>query len=194
VRIPRLSDRYRDPIVRKLGLVALLALLAAPATAAAVQPRLLVLHKSDVPRGYKLDDTELLGNPGPGATASFRDLAKRSGRVTGYYVHFLDGSKEITAVAELFRKPAGAKIYLAWYERRLRLQGEKVRTRVAIGDTGWAYDVHSTPNSTFVLWRDGRVVSSVLTHAMSGGRALAVSLAQKQDRRAGAALELPPTR
>jgi hypothetical protein len=128
-----LSDRYRDPIVRKLGFVALLAVLAAPAVAAAstLQPKLLVLRKADVPRGYRVDETQLLGNPGSGATQSFRQLAKRSGRITGYYVHFVDGSKEITAVAELFRKPAGAKIYLAWYERRLRLQGEKARSRVA---------------------------------------------------------------
>jgi hypothetical protein len=191
-----LSDRYRDPIVRKLGFVALLAVLAAPAVAAAstLQPKLLVLRKADVPRGYRVDETQLLGNPGSGATQSFRQLAKRSGRITGYYVHFVDGSKEITAVAELFRKPAGAKIYLAWYERRLRLQGEKARSRVAIGDEGWAYRVHSTPNSTFVLWRDARLVSSVLTHAMSGHRALALSLTRKQDHRSSAALELPPTR
>jgi hypothetical protein len=189
-----LSDRYRDPIVRILALAALLAALAAPASAATVQPKLLVLQKTDVPRGYRVDETQLLGNPGPGATQSFRDLAKRSGRVTGYYVHFMGGSKEITAVAEVFGRPAGAKIYLAWYERRLRLQGEKARSRIAVGDGGWAYRVHSTPHSTFVLWRDGRLVSSVLTHAMSDHDPLARSLAQKQDRRASAALELPPTR
>ena len=159
-----------------------------------MQPRLLVLQKADVPRGYRVDETQLLGDPGSGATQSFRDVAKRSGRITGYYAHFVDGSKEITSVAELFRGSAGAKIYLAWYERRLRLQGEKARSRIAIGDEGWTYRVRSTPNSTFVLWRDGRMVSSVLTHAMSDHQALALSLARKQDSRSSAALELPPTR
>jgi hypothetical protein len=179
---------------RFLVVLALASLAAAPVSAATPNPKGLVLQKADVPSGYKLDDTQLLGNPGPGATASFRDLVKRSGRITGYYAHYLAGSKEITSVAELFRRPAGAKIYLSWYERRLKLQGERTRARVALGDAGWVYRVHSTTNSTFVLWRDGRVVSSVLTHAMPLHRPLAVSLAQKQDRRATAALELPPTR
>jgi hypothetical protein len=181
--------------VRRLLLVLGVAAVAAvSASAATPNPKGLVLQRADVPRGYKLDDTQLLGNPGQGATPAFRDLVKRSGRVTGYYAHYLSGSKEITSVAELFRSPAGAKIYLAWYERRLRLQGERTRSRLSLGEAGWVYRVHSTPNSTFVLWRDGRVVSSVLTHAMPDHRTLAVSLARKQDRRATSALELPPTR
>ena len=180
--------------MRALGLVVLFAGMAVAASAATVQPKSLVLQRVDVPRGYELDETQLLGNPGPGATESFRELAKRSGRITGYYAHFVRGAKEITSVAELFRGSAGAKVYFAWYERRLQSQGEGTRSRLALGAGGWIYRVHSTRNSTFVLWRDGRTVSSVLTHAMPGHRELAVALARTQDRRASAAFELPPTR
>lgn len=179
---------------RVVVLTAMLALGAVPASASTVQPKALVLQKADVPHGYSLDNTQLLGNPGPGATQSFRELAKRTGRVTGYYADFTQGSKEITSVAELFRRPAGARAYFAWYENRLKIQGEGARSRIALGDGGWVYRVHSTPNSTFVLWRDGRVVSSVLCHKMKDHRALAVALARTQDRRATSALELPPTR
>ena len=153
-----------------------------------------MLAKSDVPRGYSLDDTQLLGNPGPGATENFREVAKRSGRITGYYAHFVSGSKEVTAVAELFGRPAGARFYLTWYANRLARQGEGARSRLALGDGGWVYRVKSTSRSTFVLWRNGRVVSSLECHAMSDHRSLAVALAGKQNRRASAALELPPTR
>jgi hypothetical protein len=181
--------------MRLLGVLAAIVLLgAAPAFAAAIQPKALVLHKADVPKGYSLSNTQVLGNPGPGAKPSFRQLAKRTGRITGYYADFTKGSDEITSVAELFRRPAGALAYLAWYENQLKTQGEGSRSRVALGDRGWIYRVHSTPNSTFVLWRDGRVVSSLMCHTSRGHRELAVALAHKQDRRATAAMELPPTR
>jgi hypothetical protein len=175
-------------------LVAIPVLGAVPAIGASVQPKALVLQRSDVPRGYSLSNTQLLGNPGPGAKASFRALAKRTGRITGYYADFTHGSNEITSVAELFRRPAGARAYFAWYEGQLKAQGESSRSRLTLGDGGWVYRVQSTPDSTFVLWRDGRVVSSVMCHKSTGHRTLAVALARKQDRRASAALELPPTR
>jgi hypothetical protein len=181
--------------VRRLALlVAILALGSVPAYADDVQPKALVLHTSDVPRGYKLSNTELLGNPGPGSKPSFRELAKRTGRVTGYYADFTQRSNEITSVAELFRRPAGARAYFAWYEGQLKTQGESSRSRIALGDGGWVYRVRSQPNSTFVLWHDGRVVSSLVCHKAQGHRELALALARKQDRRATAALELPPTR
>jgi hypothetical protein len=190
------TDPGRAPLAVGALLVAVVVavLAAAPSGAATVNPKALVLRKADVPRGYTLDDMQLLGNPGSGAKESFRELAKRSGRITGYYAHFAQGTKEITSVAELFRSPGGARIYFAWYERRLQSQGEGTRSRLALGNGGWVYRVHSTPNSTFALWRDGRVVSSLLTHAMRGHRELALALSRTQDRRASAALELPPTR
>jgi hypothetical protein len=174
--------------------VALVLVSLAPASASTVDPKALVLQRADVPGGYRLDETQLLGNPGQGATAGFRDLVRRSGRLTGYYAHYVRGSREITSVAELFGRAGGAKIYFAWYERRLAREGEGARSRIAIGDGGWVYRVRSTQNSTFVLWRDGRVVSSVLCHAMKDHRTLAVALARKQDRRETSGLELPPTR
>jgi hypothetical protein len=181
-------------IVRVLAFALLVAAVVVPTAVADVAPRGLVLSRSDVPRGYTTDETQLLGNPGSGATESFRELAKQSGRVTGYYVDYTNGSKQITSVAELFRRPAGAQIYFKWYTDKLSREGEGARSRIAIGDGGFVYRVRSTKNSTFVLWRDGRVVSSVLCQAMPAHRTLAATLAGKQDRRATAALELPPTR
>jgi hypothetical protein len=175
-------------------LAAIALLVATSASAAGIQPKALVLHKADVPKGYSLSNTQLLENPGPGAKPSFRQLAKRTGRITGYYADFTQGSDEITSVAELFRGPEGARAYLAWYENQLKTQGEGTRSRIALGDGGWVYRVQSTQNSTFVLWRDGRVVSSLMCHKSTGHRELAVALAHKQDRRATAAMELPPTR
>ena len=177
-----------------LVLAAIVLLVATSASAAGIEPKDLVLHKADVPKGYSLSNTQLLGNPGPGAKPNFRELAKRTGRITGYYADFTKGSDEITSVAELFRRPAGAREYLAWYENQLKTQGEGSRSRLALGDGGWIYRVQSTPNSTFVLWRDGRVVSSVMCHKSNGHRELAVALAHAQDLRATSALELPPTR
>jgi hypothetical protein len=180
--------------VRALVSAVLVAAVVVPAAGADVAPRALVLQRSDLPRGYTTDETQVLGNPGPGATESFKELAKRSDRVTGYYAAYVNGSKQITSVAETFRRPAGAQFYLKWYTDKLSREGEGARSRIALGDGGFVYRVRSTRNSTFVLWRDGRVVSSVLCHAMPEHRTLAVALARKQDRRATAALELPPTR
>lgn len=174
--------------------ILLVAAIVVPTAVAEVAPRALVLQRSDLPRGYTTDETQVLGNPGPGATESFKELAKRSGRVTGYYAAYTNGAKQITSVAETFRKPAGAQFYLKWYTDKLAREGEGARSRIALGDGGFVYRVRSTKNSTFVLWRDGRVVSSVLCHAMPEHRTLAVTLAGKQARRATAALELPPTR
>ena len=180
--------------MRALAVFLLVGAIVVPTAGADVAPRALVLQRSDLPRGYTTDETQVLGNPGPGATESFKELARRSGRVTGYYASYTNGSKQVTSVAETFRKPAGARFYLKWYTDKLAREGEGARSTVALGDGGFVYRVRSTKNSTFVLWRDRRVVSSVLCHAMPDHRTLALALARKQDRRATAALELPPTR
>jgi hypothetical protein len=184
--------------VRPLALVlAVAAVLAAGASAAEIDPRALVLHQADVPRSFELDrqSSQLIPNPGTGATPDFKALVARSGRVTGYYAAYQSGTREIVSVAEVFRRPAGARIYFKWYEDRLRQQGEGSRTRAAVGDQGWRYRVRSTPRSTFVLWRDGRVVASVLAQNIGSHRTLAVALARKQDRRIAASpAELPKTR
>jgi hypothetical protein len=170
------------------------AVLALPAAAASVDPRVLVLRELDVPPRYLFDkDNSAVLSPALLArTAEARRLVVRSGFVTGYTARYLNSGpprwRYVKSAAYVFRGAEGAKIYQARLEKSFREQGAVRRGPVDLGDGGLRYFWRAPDVGTHVLWRSGRVVAYVGCEQMTGHRTLALALAQKQQRRIAAAL------
>lgn len=180
--------------VRRLTQVAAAAAAVAavvPPASAAPSPQELVLRQGDVPAGFRLDPAEsgVRSNAREiEATPRLRPLFARWGRVTGYEVAFerKSDSSEIDARADLFRRAAGARSLLAWYDRELRKASPVAlrRDAVAIGSGGWVYTGTAV---TVVVWHSGRVFAGV-SGAGEVTKARTLALARAQQRRIAAAL------
>jgi hypothetical protein len=167
--------------------VAAATLLAVPAGAGELDPRMLVLRQSDVP-GWQLDvdnsgrrsnKDESEGDP------ELRALFARAGRLSGYEVIYNRGAPEISSRADVVRRPEGAQMLLRWFEKQFRTasRGTLRRTPKGIGAEGWVWTfrVPSLGRSTVVVWRHSRVFAGLWTAGVTGERTLA--LARSQDRR-----------
>jgi len=183
-------------MLRCLAAVLVLAsvgVLAATASSATVDPRLLVLRRADVPAGFKPHRSDVLTNAEesagqPKVAAFFR----RTGRITGFETVFeTEGDRNgpsIESRAELFRRAAGARNFLLGFDSEMKLSGVRGlrRTPANIGAQGWVYSVDSSSGYTLVAWRYGRIVGGVLGLDISRPRT--VALARAQQRRIAAAL------
>jgi hypothetical protein len=171
-------------------------LLAAPASAAQIKPRGLVLQQADVPAHYVLDKdntmafsyAQFAGRP------DAPKIIESSGFVAGYFAKYRNTDpprwRDISSASYLFRQPLGATRYLMWMRHALEHQHGPTfsRSRIDVGAEAWAYTARSRDAGSLVLWRTGRVVALVACQEMSGHRSLALSLARKQQRRIAEAL------
>jgi hypothetical protein len=169
------------------------AVFALPASAARIDPRLLVLHQVDVPARYVFDeDNSLLFTRAmvdSGRDDGARALA-RAGFVNGYFARYANYGPPhwsyVNSGAYAFRQPKGARTYL------LRMKAEFAKRsvrpqRLGLGDEGWLFMVStSTDTGTSVLWRHGRVIAWVSCLEMTRHRSLALAQARKQERRIAA--------
>ncbi len=177
----------------RLACLSLLAasLLVAGAAAATLDPRSLVVRRSDIPSSYRLDPRESGVRPNDGASvhATEQTLYSRSGRITGYEVTYRRGSTYIRSRADLFRAPGGPKVVLDWFDAETKRSGIKGlrRGRAGIGSESWVYWGGTPPVSVnLVAWREGRVFAGIVGFGMTKRRAL--ELARAQQRRIVAAL------
>ncbi|MGI8861304.1 MAG: hypothetical protein ACR2GV_01065, partial [Gaiellaceae bacterium] len=145
--------------------VAVLALLAVPASAAQIDPVGLVLRQADVPAGFLLDPDE----SGPRSNAvevkEYPEVraAVRWGRVTGYQAAYTRKTRNLGTIesrADVFDGANGAHKLLGWVDSELRKSGFAGQKRAAVnlGSEGW---VHWASGSgldlSVVVWRQGRV-------------------------------------
>lgn len=155
--------------VRGVTLVAVCAafVLAVPASAAEVDPKLLVLQRADVPSRFVFDPSGSERRP------------------NGYAARYVHRASDTGVVSEanVFRRPEGARMLLrrvdAYWKQYLK---EIKRTRAGIGAESWMYEGSI---DTLVAWRYGRVSASVWGIGLDKEQTLA--LARKQQRRIVAA-------
>lgn len=168
------------------------AAVALPAWAASVDPQALVIAKSDVPAGFRVDATET----GPRTNAleakefpETRVKFTRWRRVTGYQARYLGRSSEMEARVDVFRGSDGARKLLRWVDLELRKAGVlgQKRARAGIGAEGWVHWASSDSfRFTLVVWRHGRVFAGIMGRGM--GRDTTLALARVQQRRMAAGL------
>jgi len=172
------------------------AALALPASAASIQPKLLVLRAGDVPARYFFDkDNAMTLFPSDlGTSVDRRRILARSGFVTAYVELFRNTDpprwRSINSAAYVFRSAAGARIFLAWLDKGVRKEtgGTVQRRPVGLGDEGWSYVSSSREDGTQVVWRVGRVLAVLGCEQMTGHQGLALLLAREQQRRLATAL------
>jgi hypothetical protein len=172
-----------------------LAALVGAADAATVDPKTLVLQRSEVPAGFRVDRdhhaTRYLTNAAiaRGDPRFWKDVAD-SGRISGYAAAYKDGAEAIASAGHLFRGGAGAHVYFSAAEQQQRaLNAERVRRGarayqrrpVAVGDEATMYSSPADPRIELILWRSGRAVAALTTWGL--GREAAVALARTQQRR-----------
>jgi hypothetical protein len=165
-------------------------LVAVPAAAADVHPRALALALTDVPSGFEVDRARTGIRSNASEVRKYPDLAElfeRVDRVTGYSIEFRKGSAFIGSRADLVRRPVGARILLAWYDREIRKGGVGGlrRSRAGVGSESWVF-WEETSKLTLVAWRYRRVFAAVLGTDLTKEQTLA--LARAQQRRIAAAL------
>ena len=166
-------------------------MLGVPAFVAEINPKALVLRQADMPAGFRLDRDE--SGIRSNASEAKNDprlptLFRRWERLTGYEVEYDRESATIQARADVFRRPAGARQLLDWYDREVRKAGLKDLRRAAarVGSQGWIYRAEFPTAATIVVWRYGRVFAGVLGEGITAEPTLA--LARAQQRRIAAAL------
>ena len=160
-------------VVRLLLATAVVLLLAVPAAAEEVSPKLLVLQQADVPSGFQFDrdDSGLRSNEHEAkGNRRLRDLIRRWERVTGYEAEFDRHDASISSRAEVFRTPEGAGRLIAYVVAEMKKSGIRGlhRSPLRIGRDGWLYggkDASSTFNLAF--WRHGRVFAGVAAYGVT---------------------------
>jgi hypothetical protein len=167
------------------------AVLVAPAAAATVDPRSLVLQQADVPRGFQLDreDSGVRSNAAESAgQPEVRALFARSGRLTGYEIAYGRGGTRIEARADVFRSAAGARTLFEWYNRELPKAGLRGlrSSAIRVGAAGRLYSGSTGSPFNLVVWRYDRVFAGVVGLGVT--RARTIALARVQQRRISAAL------
>jgi hypothetical protein len=190
--VPPFLD-HTEVMGRALVLLVLFGALALPASAAEVNPALLVLHKADLPYGFQADadDTFVQTNASAarGADARTRALLRRSGRITGYQADYDFGDTTIRSRADVFRKPAGAKLVLAAAATAFDASGIRGmhRSPLRIGTEGWVYGQRSGSNTlNYVVWQYDRIFAGVAAWGVTKARTIA--MARTQQRRIAVAL------
>jgi hypothetical protein len=178
-------------VARLLIVPILLLAVALPASAAELDPSMLVLRKADVPTGFQVDaaQTGLRSNAAEAKNEPrFGALLERWGRVTGYEAGFERHSARISSRADVLRTRKGAKLMLDWIALEVRKGGilRSERVRVNVGDEALMYRSRAVAGFAIVAWRSGRVFAGVVTTEISSKRTLA--LARLQQRRIAAAL------
>jgi hypothetical protein len=178
---------------RALVVLVLLGALAVPASAAEVDPQLLVLREADLPYGFQPDaeDTGAYTNARAAkeADARTRALLRHSGRVTGYQADYDFGATTVTSRADVFRQRRGAKLVLDAAAREFDASGIRGmrRSPLRIGAEGWVYGQRSGSSTlNYVVWRSDRVFAGIAAWGVTKARAIA--LARTQQRRIAAAL------
>ena len=170
------------------------AAFALPASAANVNPRVLVLSQIDVPAHYEFDkdNSTIVPSELAAGYAGGRRIVERAGYVNGYLASDLNVDPprwhHIASAAFVFRRAEGARVYLAWFDKQFKEHNAVARRPVDLGDAGWIYVSSSRDSGTGVVWRFGRVVALVNCEWMMPHRALALSMARMQQRRIAAAL------
>jgi hypothetical protein len=165
--------------------------LTLPASAAGLDPQVLVLHQGDLPSGF-LPDRQRTGlrtnereaRDYPVLRPKFREW----GRVTGYQAEFDRGSASIAARVDVFRKDAGARRLLDFFDLEVRKGGVSgvKRSSVRIGTQARVYWTSPPVAFTVVAWSDGRVFAVVFAQGVT--RTRVVGLARVQERQIAAAL------
>lgn len=169
------------------------ALLALPAGAASIDPRTLVLARSDLPTGYRLarDESGLRTNEQESKDSrEARELVVRSGRLTGYETTWGKRGIMVQSRADLCRRPSGARILFDFVVQEMRKSGIKGlrRAPAGVGAESWIYSGGDSRVSGFalVVWRYDGVFAGIVGIGLS--RTLALDLARKQQRRIAKAL------
>jgi hypothetical protein len=174
--------------------VAVLGLLAVPASAAQIDPAELVLHRADVPAGFDLDreetglrSNELEAREHPETRKPFA----RWRRVTGYQTAYQRSGKRFSTIearVDVFRETDGARRLLAWVDleyRKAGINGLK-RAPASLGAGGWVFWSPTSLPYAVVIWREHRVFSGVFSFDL--GRERTLALARVQQRRIAAAV------
>jgi hypothetical protein len=169
------------------ALLAAFGVLVAPAAAADVAPRALVLRTSDVPAGWALrrDETGVRTNEDEAGTdRRSRALIARLGRVTGYQAEWRRAPMDsIVSRADVFRSRNGARMYVELAAGSLRSAGIRGlrRSAVDIGDAGYVFHGGRSGSIAWVVWRSGSVAGMVVGWGVR--RDVSMALARKQQRR-----------
>lgn len=167
-------------------------LLALPASAAELDPKLLVLSPADVPAGFELDrdDSGLRSNEQEAKSdRRLRGLFRRWERVTGYETEYDRREASISSRADLFRKPKGARLVLAFFVDEFEKSGVQGlrRSPLRIGAKGWLYGAQPVSSPfNIVIWRHDRAFAGIAVFGLPRPQTLA--LARAQQRRIAAAL------
>jgi hypothetical protein len=181
-------SRRRETAVGALAIV-LAGTVVAGVSAAAVEPRALVLGQADLPPRYEFQP----GSSGNVRSVGAPDELARPGLRGGYYAtYWLDGasSRTVVSAAYVYRSAEGPAAALAALDRSARRNapGSLERRAARVGESGWMYTERGTDPGTSIAWRFGRVLAVVRCSAPSGHQKLASALARKQQRRIAAAL------
>jgi len=167
-------------------------LLTISASAAEVDPRMLVLQKADVPAGFQLDrdDSGLRSNEQEvKSDRRLRGLFRRWERVTGYEMEYDRREASISSRADLFRTPEGARLVLAFFVDEFEKSGIRGlrRSPLRIGAKGWLYGAKAVSSPyNVVIWRHDRAFAGVAVFGLTRSQTLA--LARAQQRRIAAVL------
>jgi hypothetical protein len=190
--VVRSPDLGQAESVRILLVVLLAAAAAAlPASAASVDPQVLVLAETDVPPGFRLSssDSGLRTNEREAKQyPETREIFKRWHRITGYQVVYRRGDSNVLGRADVFRGADGASKLVGRIDlelRRMGIPGLK-RSRAMIGRESWVHWTRSVGGYTVVVWRHGRVAATMLGLRVT--KAQTLTLARAQQRRIAGAI------
>jgi hypothetical protein len=156
---------------RLLVVICLLALVVVTAAEAATpDPARLVLRRGDlrglgwVPsanNGYRTADQAAQGAP-PGTAARFAN----AGFVRGYDASWGARAAVVGSTAYVFKTPTGARRALQVY-RESAPPGTRRIAFKGVGNASLAFRSLQAPTFTAIVWRNGRVLSIVLTGGMA---------------------------
>jgi hypothetical protein len=168
--------------------VAALALVVVPASAAQIDPAELVLHQADVPAGFRLDgeetglrSNELEGREHPEIRGRFASW----GRITGYQAAYRRSERRFSTIearVDVFRRADGARRLLEWADleyRKAGINGLK-RAPTSLGTGGWVFWSPTSLPYTVVIWREHRVFSGVFSFDLGRDRTLALARVQQR--------------
>jgi hypothetical protein len=163
--------------------------LAVPSSAASVSPKLYALSQDDVPNRYFFDkDNSLLLSKATVDRASNEEsrLLRRMGFEGAYFGTYLNTDppkwRFVHSGAFVFRTANGASEFVRTARQNGLAPFTRRGDRIQLGDEARLYHDAAEGGST-VAWRHGRVVAFVNCTEMANHRALALTLARKQQRR-----------
>ena len=173
-----------------LSILVAAGMLALPALAASVDPRLFVLSQADVPSGYLFDDDNSLLFTRAQLERVPDDESRvllRAGFQAGHFARYLNSNpprwRYVNSGVFVFLRPKGARTYMPRLIKAEFVQRGVRPRRVSLGDEAWVYASASRAIGTSVVWRYGRVLAWVNCSQMTNHGTLARALAGKQQRR-----------